>query len=318
MAELISLHGDGYLCNRRYRQLVEQAGTRDVLTMGGQEDPAQAMEAGRMMAFMEPRRIIRIDGAMTPPEGTKRATSKRASQWAQNIGAMADMPDTTMYVWLDGPVPKSDATQKEILKHGTVESLPAPEKADLGRWISSEIESNGGEAEERACRELAERCGNDLWRLSQECAKVALYAGDRRADASDVALLVEPNTSETIFNAVDVLCDGRPGRCAETIEGLLDQGQRPYYVLTMLQREARNMLTVQAMDQEKAATGDILRALGTKSDFVLRKTRDHLRQAGRGGADRWYEALSDADMAIKTGALDEEEAIYWLIGRLAA
>lgn len=318
MATLIALHGDAYLCRRRYDELLAQLGQPEVITIAGNgaTTPDAATEEGRILAFMEPHRVVRIEGAMASPSGGKRSTAKKNSAWASAIETLASMPESTWYIWLDEPVPKSDPTLKEIAKHGTVETHEAPKGQALQRWIKEQVAERGSAANDAACSAMAERAGDDLWRLAQECEKVALWSDDRVATASDVALLVEGNTAESVFNAVDAIFDGNPARCARTVEDLLDSGQNAYYVLTMLQREARLMSTTRQMDDEGRDADEILHALQTRSEFVLRKTRQHARQLGRAGIDAWYEDLLAADRAIKTSAMTAEQAVYWVIGAL--
>ena len=317
MARLISLHGDPYLCRGHYTELIAELGTAEITRVSQGDGPERAVEEGMMLAFMEPHRVIRIDGAMTPEQGGRRASSKKGNRWAESVAEMAGMPETTVYIWMDEAVPKSDPTLKEITKFGEVRALDKPKGQALRHWIKDEVKQRGGRAGDDACAALVERCEDDLWQLSHECEKLALYCGDTTATATDVGNLVDENAAASVFGVVDGLFQGQPAKAARIAETLMDRGQSPFYVLSMMQREARLMATTARMDANSASSTEVMEALGTRSEFVLRKSREHARQVGEQGMAQWYDILVQADHAIKTGALEDNQAVYWAIGALS-
>ena len=318
MARLIALHGDAYLCRSRYGEIVEDLKTQDVLRLTGRDQPEEAIEAGRMLGLMDPARVVRIDGAMTAQTGQRRNARRVETGWTKAIATMAGLPETTTYIWVDSEIPKSDPTLKQIADHGEVESLEPPKGPALRDWVKRETETHGGSIDNAACGELISRAGDDLWRLSRECEKIALYCDGREAGRADIAALVEENLSDTIFAAVDAIFSGDVRKCARIAEGIVDAGQTPFYVLTMFHREARLIETARQVVTENGSPADMLTALGTRSEFVARKARERARALGRAGVTEWYDTLLQADRAIKTGALEAEEAMYWAIGALGA
>ena len=320
MARLIAINGNPYLARERHHEVISALQTPDITLIDGQANDAveQADEAGRSLPFLEPYVVVQIENALGQrSNGRGQSSARTAKAWTDAIPTLSGLPNTTIHIWTDGEVPKKSAALKLIAQLGQVHTLETPTGQRLKKWVAEEIGRRGGRATEIATKTLIEHCNGDLWRLAHECEKLALYTDAADATTDDVEELVDDASTDSVFAAIDAIFAGKPAVAADRFTRLIDQGQSEFSILNMLQREASVMATVAAMDEADEPDEAVLAQLQTKSDFVLRKTRDHVARVTPAGIHAWYDVALETDHAIKTGRMTPEQAILWATGALS-
>ena len=66
--------------------------------------------------------------------------------------------------------------------------------------------------------------------------------------------------------------------------------------------------------ERRLPQNELKRALGTSSDFVVRKTMDQARRHSRWDIAWRYDRLLEADLSIKQGRVDPDLALELLVG----
>jgi DNA polymerase-3 subunit delta len=159
---------------------------------------------------------------------------------------------------------------------------------------------------------LAALVGTDLRLLDQEIEKLLLYAGDRQVTTDDVQALVSRARETSIFDLVDCVGRRQTDRALKLLHGLLDDGEAPLYLLTMLARQVRILIQVSELELSDMAPEAIAGRLKLHP-FVVKKGLDQARNFRLDQLERAHERLVETDWAIKTGELDEVLALDMLV-----
>lgn len=325
--------GDSFLVRRRVAALETEHGADAVLDanrhrmQGGQLNPPELLSVCQAIPFMDPLRLVVVEGLLATAEsrsgssgGGGRGRGRRggASQgWQALADAIPQMPGTTLLLLSDGAVSANNPLLRLLRPVCTVEEHTAPRGEQLARWIKETGEAKGAAISPAAIRSLADLVGGDLWTLDQELEKLSLYAAGREIGEADVRLMVSQVREASIFEAVDAMIDGRPEAALRLLAQLRDDGREPLYIIAMVERQLRLLALARDSMERRLPAGEMKRALGTSSDFVVRKTTDQARRHSRQDIAWRYDRLLQADLAIKQGRLDPDLALELLVGEAA-
>ena len=318
MGESIAIYGDPYRVRARTRELLAEMGSDDITSFRGTDNPAEAFAAGQFLPFLEPKRNIRITGGLDPAASKDGDGRKSAvNSWLKLAEQTPELPETTSIMWVDGAVKPSAAILKALQITGPVEQLPPLSGTELNAWVRQEIQRRGKKIGREATKRLIEATDKDLWSLENEIEKLTLWAEQDEISTEDVDEISSYRDSENIFQAIDALVNGDPGATCAAVSRIISRGQTEFYVISMLQREARLMaIAVDGMER-KLSGAEMKAALGTQSDYAANKTVSHARKVGREGIIEWYDVLCENDAAFKTGVTTSRQGLNIVIGKLA-
>lgn len=94
---------------------------------------------------------------------------------------------------------------------------------------------------------LVERGGHDILHLQSELEKCALRAGAGPITEAIVEEMTRRVPQDTIYNLTDAVADRNATRALHLLEELLDQGEAPARVLSLLVRQFRLLLQARAL-----------------------------------------------------------------------
>ena len=192
-------------------------------------------------------------------------------------------PETTLLLLSDGPLNANNPLARQLSAVCTVEEQTAPRGEQLARWIKETAEAKGAAISPTAIRAMADLVGGDLWTLDQELEKLSLYAAGREVGEGDVRLMVSQVREASIFEAVDAMIEGRPQAALRLLAQLRDDGREPLYIIAMVERQLRLLALARDAAERRLPQNELKRALGTSSDFVVRKTMEQARRHSREG-----------------------------------
>jgi DNA polymerase-3 subunit delta len=324
--------GDSFLVRRRVTALEAEHGAEALLDanrhrmQGGQLNPPELLGVCQAIPFMDPLRLVVVDGLLATAEsrsggGSGRGRGRRGGNasdgWQPLADAIPQMPDTTLLLLSDGPLSASNPLLRQLRPVCNVEEHTAPRGEQLARWIKETAEDKGAAVSPAAIRSLADLVGGDLWTLDGELEKLSLYAAGREINEADVRLMVSQVREASIFEAVDAMIDGRPEAALRLLAQLRDDGREPLYIIAMVERQLRLLALARDSMDRRLPPEELKRALGTSSDFVVRKTTDQARRHTRQDIAWRYDRLLEADLAIKQGRLEPDLALELLVGEAA-
>lgn len=200
---------------------------------------------------------------------------------------------------------------KWLLEAPTVaqESKPLV-SSKLPVWVRAEVSRLGGDIDQDAAASLLTICGDDMWRLSNEIAK--LVAHDKRVTKKSVDALVAKEPEGEIFEALSALSSGNARTAARQFRALLKKDGEWTKIFAMIVFQFRSVLKVRSLLDE-GHEGPALQKASGMHPFALRKTIPHAKRYTAEKLKDMYRRLVNMDFALKTGQLTFEAAVEDLI-----
>ncbi|MDP7084412.1 MAG: DNA polymerase III subunit delta [Dehalococcoidia bacterium] len=322
-------YGDSFLVPRELKRLEAYIGVGELLDAnrhslrGNQLKPAELTSICNALPFMDDRRLVLVDGLLTTLErrtgrgwrrkGDGGKSSPPLGGWKELAQAVPVMPETTVLVFLDGPLSKGNPLLRLLSPLAQVQELLAPEKEALSRWIKESAQERGSSINPAAIRCLTDLVGNDLWTMDREIEKLTLYASGRAIEQSDVMELVSQVREANIFAAVDAMIDGRPGQALRLLHRLRQDGRDASNIFTMVERQLRNLALARDALDRRVATRDMGAQTGIFPPYALQKTLEQARRHSSRDIAARYRRLLEADLAVKQGRLEPDLAIELMV-----
>ncbi|MBI2908696.1 MAG: DNA polymerase III subunit delta [Chloroflexi bacterium] len=280
------------------------------------------------MPFLAEKRLVVVEGLLSrfepaPGRGGRKApvsaeVTKELTAWLPLADRVAVMPPTTALVLLDGALRGSNRLLAALKSKGEVCQFPLPKGPALHGWIQERVAKGGGTISPSAVRLLGDLAGGDLWALSNEIDKLALYSAGRTIEDGDVRSLVSNAQQANVFAMVDAVVARRPSAAISHLHRLMDQGAAPPYILSMITRQYRMLAQAKELTARASSPAEIGRQLGLTNDFALRKTLEQARGYSLAQLASIYQRLLETDVSIKTGRWGGEIALDLLITNLCS
>jgi DNA polymerase-3 subunit delta len=298
--------------------------TNTTLLNGQNVTPGELRMVVETAPFLAEKRLVIVQGLLgrfesqnkTPRRSKKSPPSNGRENDAKSFAAaMADLPESTVLVLTDGRIKNANPLLK-IISGAKVMSFPLLRGDVLRQWINKEAAVQGADMSPPALDLLARLVGGNLWIMSSEINKLALFALGRRIEVEDIKAVVSSAQEANVFAMVDAIMEYKAGVAENLLEQLLQHGASPAYLLVMLSRQLRLVVRAKELRRQRKPDAEIQSRLGLKSEFPFRKT---LEQAQRYPLERLklvYKRLLEADLSIKTGRYDGGLAFNLLIADL--
>jgi DNA polymerase-3 subunit delta len=296
-----------------------------VSTLDGQKStPEQLRNACAAAPFLSGKRLVIIYGLLEKfePKGKhgrprKGSAERKEEDYKAFAAALANIPDSTIVALAEGPISGNNPLFKELSPTATLKSFPLLKDALLKTWIQRKIKELNAAASPQSIDLLAKLVGGNLWVLSNEIEKLALYAGCRQIEERDVKLMVSQTEQDDVFDMVDAIMGLKTETASRRLQTLLRRGAAPTYLLFMLCRQIRLIVRVRELKKQGASEAEMQNRLGIPSSFVIRKTAEQSSRYSLARLREVYEQLLLSDLWIKTGTYDGELAITILVSELS-
>lgn len=319
---------DDYSINRSLEEIKQGLGDRALLatntvTFDGQQLTLDQLRGVCETApFLAEKRLVIVQGLLGRFEtrGRARRQKKTPSNEAEgDYKVLADyltnIPESTVLVLTDGRIKSTNPLLKQLSAKAEVRTFPMLRADRLSQWIKREVAEQGATISPQAVELLAKLVGGNLWIMSSEINKLALFAAGRRIEEEDIKAVVSSAQEANVFAMVDAILEFKVGAAELLLEQLLDRGASSAYLLAMLSRQVRLIVQAKELRRQRKPDVEIQSKLGL-APFPLRKT---LEQAQRYPLERLkavYRKLLEADLSIKTGKFEGGLALNLLIAEL--
>jgi len=174
----------------------------------------------------------------------------------------------------------------------------------LINWIKKEFGKEKIAISDEGIKLLIDFVGNDLWRMKNEIKKLSDYKRKEKEIApSDIKKLVQPKIKTAIFKTMDAISLGNKKEALKLIERHLKKGDNPFYLLSMITRQFRNLLLLKS-DSNFALE---LHPYEAKKIFYQAQkfSLENLKEI--------YQKIFKLDFEIKTGKITPEKGLENLI-----
>ncbi len=181
---------------------------------------------------------------------------------------------------------------------------------ELYRWLAQESQALGKNLTLAAAQRLVEIVGENLWELTQELEKLALFAGEEKTlTPALVAQLASHSRTYSIFALVDAL--GEPGaqKRLSALDHLLDLGEPPARIVGMLARQLRFLIKM----KEAAGTApEVARRLNLPP-WQLKKLAQQAARFSEAALKGHLLRLHQTDLHLKTSGGNPRLWLEWTL-----
>ncbi|NOQ52176.1 MAG: DNA polymerase III subunit delta [Desulfuromonadaceae bacterium] len=158
--------------------------------------------------------------------------------------------------------------------------------------------------------------GGGLYEVHSELEKLLNYLGDRSlVDVSDVQAVVSKNRSENIFELGNAVGRGDAAKALALIKRLVDTGEAPLKILSLLVRHFRQLWKVRELQVKKSSSREISGTAGVPF-FVVDALIIQGKRFSRKDFQRAFELFIETDLAMKSSGADAEALLENLLLRL--
>ncbi len=274
--------------------------------------------------FLAERRLVVLEGLLEMAEsrtarGSEAGKGHSALEaWEGLAEVVKGMPPTNILALVDGRVSPQNPLLRRLRSLAEVRAFPNLAGEELNRWVKERATTRGGSISPGAIKVLVQLVGNNLHALDNEMEKLCLYASGRAIEERDVRLLVPQEREASIFAAVDALLEHRLPAAVQLTRRLRASGAPMPYILAMLARQLRLVVLAKELVEGGASEQEVGQRLSISADFALRRTLEQARRHPWPSLKALYRGLLEADLAVKTGRLDQDIALELLVSQLAA
>lgn len=286
-----------------------EALNQNVLEGQAADDIIAACETLPMMA--ERRLVVVRDFAplMSGQSRDEKAESERMAGYLERLPESA-----CLVMYMRGAADARKALYKAFAASRAAQVVEFKElsERELHAWLSQRFKALGKVISRDVAEQLKFRAGASLTRLSGEVEKLAAHAGERAEILEEDLEIVPPTLECTVFQMIDRLVERKGAQALSMLEAMREAGEDDVRILAMITRQMRFMAHIKLMQRRKAPDEEIIRATGI-TPYGLRNTRRQLRGFTEERLRRAYRDCVDAEFAIKSGAMSDEEALERLI-----
>lgn len=275
--------------------------------------PATLIEHCLALPFLSPCRAVIVEGL------AKRLEQKEGEAFLSRLrDFLPRLPSATLLIFRErARLAATHPLVALVRPLGEVREFMPPKGRDLSLWIAQEVRRQGAEITLAACDLLAATVGTDTAVLRREVEKLVIYVGPQGTiDERLVAELASEARLSDIFALVDAIGQRRRARAMLELRRLLQAGQHPLYILSMIVRQFRLLLEVKGLPPGERRPEQVARILGLHP-FVAEKVVSQAQKLQREELERIYSRLVEVDREIKTGRRDGEVALELAVVEVA-
>ncbi len=309
--------------------LQDGMGDLNITTLDGRTvSIAEVIHVASTVPFMTDRRLIVVENLLQRLEGRSRRGRSRAKSKAQEeegapaldagplVDYVAELPPFTRLLFVEDQALKASnplLKRAEELPNGYVRTFKAPAAGELPAWISRRARDKGADIERTAASLLASFVGDNLRALDLELEKLSAYVnGERAIGVEDVRALVSAVQETNIFELVDLLGLRQGKRALDQLRALLAGGANELYLLAMISRQMRLIISVKELAGAGLEPAAIRRECKISHQFIVDKLLRQAEQFGMAELEAAMRRLVEIDEAIKTGRIDGGMALEML------
>jgi len=318
-------HGpDQFSAKEMLAQLKTKLGTPDIVDLNTTELDGKALTLNELfhhasaMPFLAPKRLVIITDYLTRLGGAGNAKGD-----VETMAALADfldkLPETTNLIFLEEVSLKKS---HPILKKGLsidkcVHAFSGPNQQTLPRWIENRVKRKGGTIDRQAILALANVVGDDLRRLDNEIEKLLLYVNQQRAvTLADVELLCPYTVDSETFAMANAIGRGDIKQAQNQLHKRLEEGQTPLAIMGGIAGQFRGLLEVKSLANQGLTAAEIAKTKGWRSDYAATMRLREANNFSLAQLRQIFDILLQADLAVKTGRMENTLLLDTLIARL--
>lgn len=178
---------------------------------------------------------------------------------------------------------------------------------EIDSWIKKKFALRKKKISPYTASLMRKLAGENLFFLENEIEKIALFAGKKEnINESDAEGVLGESPDRTAHELINLILTKRMDRIMTLISRLLVK-EKPHRIISLLAWQFRNLIKMKELPKTLTADG-ISKAIGVNWRFA----RDGMKQSrffSRRDLERNLEIMLEADLSMKSGKLDERNAL---------
>jgi len=264
---------------------------------------AEILSAARTLPMMSQRRLVLLNDLQSLPETERGPLLQYLSAPAVRcvlVMTALDLDRRTSFF-------------KRLKENSQVLEYPRLKGPAVERWAVSYMRSSGYAAAPAVVKLLLETVGTDLQTLTTEIEKLTLFAGNSKVLTQEaVEELAGTRRQRGIFELIDALGRRDPRAALRILASLLDSGESPLMIVTMMARHYRQILIVKEMLESRRKPSEISEAAQVPA-FIFEEFIRQARSIDRESARAMYVKLAETDRRFKSTNVDNRMVLEALI-----
>ncbi|WP_040208089.1 DNA polymerase III subunit delta [Neobacillus jeddahensis] len=275
-----------------------------------------ALEDAETFPFLGERKVLFLHN---PVFLTAEKTKEKVDHNLAKFEAYLKEPAPYTVLVISAPYEKLDERKritKELKKCAEVVEAKKLNEHELKGWVKERAKSSGIEFEGNAIDQLLALVGTNMFMITSEVDKLALYAAEqKKIDVSLVEKLVARSLEQNIFTLIEKVVQRRLDEALRIYYDLLKQNEEPIKILALLSGQFRLIYQVKELSR---------RGYGQQQIAGYLKTHPFRVKLALGQANKFtdeelahlMELLAEADYQMKTGGMNKSLLIEMLLFKL--
>ena len=239
------------------------------------------------------------------------SNNKKSSMndWILELSERTNKGDLDLILWENQKVRSNSKIIKSLDKN--VWESPELKPRSFSKWARDEIKDEKFQMENDAIDILSQRVNYDPERFSNEINKISLLK-KRKITVQDIEVITPDTLEHNVWDFIDSLNSGDKEKSSQGLNSLIEQGNDPHFILSMISRNIRIMLLTKVLGLKNLSSSEIAKEIGTHP-FVISKIKAKSKNIDLKRIKKIYEKLVSIDYTTKTGQIDIELALNLLI-----
>lgn len=202
---------------------------------------------------------------------------------------------------------------KALKELACILDFPKLKNYELERWVAEYVHKRGFNVSPASIKKLVDLAGSDLQTVVNEIEKLLLFSGSRRnISDSDIENLVSRSRQHGIFELTTAI--GMRDRIGALIHlnSLLDAGEKPLMILSMLARHFRKVLIAKEILSRGGSPQDAAAAAQIPV-FIMDKFLGQLKRVSTEEAEKMFLRLAETDLRFKSSSMSEKILLETLL-----
>lgn len=282
-----------------------------------EETPIEvALEDAETLPFMGDKRLIFLNN---PFFLTAEKSKSKVEHNLKKLEAYIQEPAPYTIIVFSGSYEKLDERKKitkELKRKGSVVEAGRLNEQELKMWVKERASLNHVEIDADAVQQMLELAGTNLFMLTSEVDKLALYAHDlKKINVQMVEKLVSRSLEQNIFALVDKIVQKKIEEAFRIYYDLLKQNEEPIKILSILSGQFRLIYQVKELARKGYGQQQIAGFIKVHP-FRVKLAAGQAKLFKDEELTDIMKLLAEADYQSKTGGMNKEMLIEMFLFRL--
>ena len=209
--------------------------------------------------------------------------------------------DTVLIILFNDSITQSPAEKDSVI----VDNYSIT-TAVLRKWIKEKVGAYNKKIENEAINALLERLDGDLFAMSSEIKKLALFAADKKViSKDDVEIVVRYIPEIKIFHLVDLIVSNKKSEALKTFnEFMKDENASPEQILSLLLRSFMHLATIKELLLNNVRSSEIAQKGNIYPSFIVKKLLPIAKGSNLNNIIEKFHTLEEIDIKSKKGEVE--------------